>query len=66
MPPFNVQVNWRVSTDPDFRAVVKAGSETATPELAHSVHAEVSRLRPSVDYWFRFRAGSEESRKAGR
>ena len=61
MPPYKVQVNWQVATDPEFRSVVKAGSESATPELAHSVHAEVEGLRPSADYWFRFRVGSEES-----
>ena len=61
MPPYQVQVSWQVATDPDFRTVVKAGRETATPELAHSVHAEVDGLRPSADYWFRFRVGSEES-----
>jgi alkaline phosphatase D len=61
MPPYQVQVIWQVATDPDFRNVVKAGSEPATPELAHSVHAEVDGLQPSADYWFRFRVGSEES-----
>jgi alkaline phosphatase D len=61
MPPYQVRVNWQVSADPQFRTVVKAGSEAATPELAHSVHAEVSGLRPSADYWFRFRVGNEES-----
>lgn len=61
MPPYQVQVVWQVATDPDFRTVVKAGTETAAPELAHSVHAEVAGLNPSSDYWYRFRVGSEES-----
>lgn len=61
MPPYQVQVVWQVAADPDFRTVVKAGTETAAPELAHSVHAEVVGLNPSSDYWFRFRVGSEES-----
>ena len=61
MPPYQVRVNWQVATDPQFRTVVKAGSENATPELGHSVHAEVTGLRPSADYWFRFRVGTEVS-----
>ena len=61
MLPYQVQVSWQVATDPGFRNVVKAGSEPATPELAHSVHAEVSGLLPSADYWYRFRVGTEES-----
>ena len=61
MPPYKLQVNWQVAIDPEFRTVVKAGSESAIPELAHSVHAEVAGLRSSADYWFRFRVGNEES-----
>ncbi|MEC5178740.1 PhoD-like phosphatase N-terminal domain-containing protein [Arthrobacter sp. CG_A4] len=44
MPPYKVRVNWQVAADPEFRTVVKAGSESATPELAHSVQAEVDGL----------------------
>ena len=61
MPPYQVQVSWQVATAPGFRNGVTAGREVATPERAHSVHAEVSGLLPSADYWYRFRVGTEES-----
>lgn len=32
-------MNWQVATDPEFRTVVRAGSENTTPELAHSARA---------------------------
>jgi alkaline phosphatase D len=61
MPPATVQVAWQVATDPGMRDVVRAGSVRATPELAHSVHPEVSGLRPGADYWYRFRVGDRTS-----
>ncbi|MDF8266293.1 alkaline phosphatase D family protein [Luteipulveratus flavus] len=58
-----VQVQWQVATDPTFKndSVVRAGSERAVPELAHSVHVELSGLLPDREYWYRFRAGNELS-----
>lgn len=61
MPGQTVPVMWQVAEDPDFRRVVRGGVERATPELAHSVHVEVSGLRPDREYWYRFRAGREYS-----
>ncbi|MGN9778088.1 alkaline phosphatase D family protein [Micromonospora sp. H33] len=52
-----VQVSWQVASDPSFRHVVRAGSVTARPTWAHSVHVDVRGLRPGRDYWYRFRAG---------
>ena len=57
MPAMQVPVTWQVATDPEMRTVVKAGTAQATPELGHSVHPEVSGLRPGRDYWYRFRVG---------
>jgi alkaline phosphatase D len=57
MPTMQVPVTWQVATDPEMRAVVRAGTAKATPELGHSVHPEVSGLQPSRDYWYRFRVG---------
>lgn len=56
-----VPVQWEVAEDAGFRRVVRRGIERATPELGHSVHAEVGGLRPSADYFYRFRAGPEIS-----
>ena len=61
MPARTVEVLWQVATDPEMRDVIKAGAETATPELAHSVHPEVRGLLPGRDYWYRFRVGAETS-----
>ncbi|MGW1814396.1 alkaline phosphatase D family protein [Streptomyces sp. NPDC002125] len=57
MPERKVQVQWQVATDERFREVVRAGTTTAVPELAHSVHPEVGGLRPGAEYFYRFRAG---------
>ena len=56
-----VQVEWQVATDEKMTNVVKRGTATATAQWAHSVHVEVSGLDPHTWYWYRFRAGNEES-----
>jgi len=61
MPSRVVPVQWEVATDPAFRNVVARGTERATPELGHSVHAEVAGLEPAREYHYRFRAGPEVS-----
>ncbi|WP_410787365.1 alkaline phosphatase D family protein [Kribbella sp. C-35] len=52
-----VQVGWQVATDERFRHVVRAGSATARPNLAHSIHVDAAGLRPGRDYFYRFRTG---------
>ncbi len=61
MPNRQVPVHWEVSVDESFRRIVRRGVEHARPELAHSVHAEVDGLEPGREYWYRFRAGPQES-----
>ncbi|WP_422769101.1 alkaline phosphatase D family protein [Plantactinospora sp. WMMC1484] len=61
MPSRVVPVFWEVAEDERFRRVVRRGVERATPELGHSVHAEVTRLRPGREYFYRFRSGGEIS-----
>src|SRR4051812_19241057 len=65
MPRGYVEVTWEVADDEGFRDVVRRGVEAATPQLGHSVHAEVDGLRPDRWYWYRFRAGDAIS-PAGR
>ena len=50
-----------VAEDEGLKNVIASGSEIATPQLGHSVHAEVSGLKPDRWYWYRFRAGDAES-----
>lgn len=61
MPNKTVPVNWQIAEDPAFARVVRAGAEKASPELGHSVHVEVSGLRPDREYWYRFRAAGQLS-----
>ena len=61
MPSKKVPVQWQVATDEGFANVVREGATFARPELAHSVHVEVSGLKPASEYFYRFRAGSELS-----
>lgn len=58
MPDRDVEVEWQVATDEAFSAVVAAGSSTARPALAHSVHIDVRGLEPATPYFYRFRAGT--------
>jgi len=61
MPPEPVTVRYELARDPDFHRVIHRGHVEATPELAHSVHAVVRRLRPGFEYFYRFRVGSDVS-----
>lgn len=56
-----VDVDWIVAEDESLRRVVKKGKSVAAPDLAHSVHAEISGLKPHRPYWYQFRAGKETS-----
>ena len=55
MPSSAVPVDWQVATDAGMRTVVRQGTVSALPELAHSVHVEVDGLRPGREYYYRFR-----------
>jgi alkaline phosphatase D len=57
MPDRPVAVQWQVASDEKFRRLAAAGSALARPEEGHSVHVEVSGLRPGAEYFYRFRAG---------
>ncbi len=47
-------VLWQVATDSRFTNIVQRGSALALPQLAHSVHIELSGLRPAAFYYYRF------------
>ena len=62
MPHAAVQVGWEVAEDDRFTRIVRKGDALARPELAHSVHVELSGLKPQRRYWYRFTLpGSEAS-----
>ncbi|MGS0646774.1 alkaline phosphatase D family protein [Komagataeibacter melomenusus] len=60
-----VLVEWEVAEDEKLGHIVKKGQALAHPELAHSVHVEVTGLRPDRPYWYRFRIAGYDS-PAGR
>jgi len=61
MPMAAVPVQWEVAEDERFARVVASGEAMARPELGHSVHVEVEGLLSARRYWYRFRAGGQES-----
>ncbi len=65
MPARAVDVEWELATDEGFRQIEQRGRSTAIPEAAHSVHVELTGLRPSREYFYRFRTDGHLS-PAGR
>ncbi len=63
--PEPVAVRWEVSEDEGFSRIASTGSHDASPEWAHSVHAEPKGLDPDRWYFYRFIAGGAVS-PAGR
>lgn len=61
MPPEPVEVSWQLADDEAMTRIVQSGTAVATPQWAHSVHVEVSGLRPARWYWYRFKVGTELS-----
>ncbi|MGH3872260.1 MAG: alkaline phosphatase D family protein [Pseudonocardiaceae bacterium] len=61
MPARPVDVEWELATDERFRQVERRGRSTAAPQAAHSVHLELTGLRPGREYFYRFRAGGHLS-----
>jgi alkaline phosphatase D len=61
MPQEDIEVAWEIATDEAMHDGVQSGKTVASPNLAHSVHVELSNLSPGRWYWYRFRAGDAES-----
>jgi len=57
----SVAVIWQLARDEHFSQIAAQGVIQATPDLAHSVHAEVDGLAPDHHYFYRFIAGSASS-----
>jgi alkaline phosphatase D len=51
-------VRYEISTDSDFRRIVRRGAIEALPEEAHTVHVEIAGLQPNTQYWYRFKWGT--------
>jgi alkaline phosphatase D len=61
MPPEAVPVRWELAADEGFRSILQQGQVIARPESGHSVHVEVSGLKPAHWYWYRFHYGMDVS-----
>ena len=57
LDPVPFEVRWEVADDEHFQKIVKKGISVASPDFAHSVHVNVSDLKPARWYWYRFIAG---------
>ncbi|MDO7840755.1 alkaline phosphatase D family protein [Sphingomonas immobilis] len=53
MPARAVPVRWEISESEHF-APVRSGTAMAEPAWGHSVHVELTGLRPGRPYWYRF------------
>jgi alkaline phosphatase D len=64
MTPEAVTVEWIVADDERMTKIVRRGTAVADSHFAHSVHVEVSGLRPDRWYWYQFRAAGAETAPA--
>lgn len=60
-PAVAMTVRWEVAEDEGFRKIIATGTADALPVLAHSVHVDVTGLRPGRWYWYRFMLGDAVS-----
>lgn len=56
-----LSVAYEVAEDASFRRIVREGAIAASPELGHSVHAEVRGLEPDTEYFYRWHIGGQTS-----
>jgi alkaline phosphatase D len=60
-PALAFSVRWEMAEDEQFRRIVGKGTASAAPELAHSVHVDVTGLQAQRWYWYRFMLGDAVS-----
>ena len=63
MEPEPVEVSWQIADDENFTKIVRKGKTIANSDWGHSVHVEVSGLKPDRWYWYQFKVGAETSPK---
>ena len=56
-----IPVLYEVATDDSMEDIVKRDVIFASPDWAHSVHADVSGLEEDTEYYYRFQAGDKYS-----
>ncbi len=66
LPDVDIPITWEVARDADFQQIVTSGWEYATPQLAHSVHIDVTGLASDTWYFYRMRVGDQWESPIGR
>jgi len=61
LPSFPITTQWEVATDESFTNGVRSGTTNAMPQVGHSVHVEVTGLKPYRWYFYRFHVGKQTS-----
>jgi len=61
MDPVPYTLTWELAADEQFGTVLQTGTAIADPNLAHSVHVDVTGLEPATEYFYRFTVGGEVS-----
>lgn len=61
MDPVPYDVRWEIARDDAFSEIEQSGRAIADPNLAHSVHVDVTGLEPATEYYYRFMVGNEVS-----
>jgi alkaline phosphatase D len=56
-----ISVEWAVALDDALTSVVAAGTSTTDSEVDFTVKVDASGLAPGMTYYYRFRAGGEDS-----
>jgi alkaline phosphatase D len=61
LPSVPIAVRWEIAEDEMFKRIAAKGMATALPQLAHSIHVDVTGLQPDRWYWYRFMHGDAVS-----
>lgn len=56
-----VEVQWQVSTRPDFQRLVAQGRQSTDASRDFTLKVVAQGLQPGTDYWYRFRSAGQHS-----
>ena len=61
LPARRIPVAWEIAEDERLTRGRRVGLALSDPALDHSIHVDLTGLRPGREYWYRFHAGGEAS-----
>ncbi len=59
--PESVPVVWEIAVDDEFDHLLATGLLEVNGATGHALHALATSLQPATEYWYRFRAGDQQS-----